>query len=257
MSNRMTFCTSLVVAGLVALRALPAQDAARQMRDTSSMQARMSMMADCPMMSSMTQGPGAVLGLQKELALTAAQVTRLEARQSALRQSSARSADRMTAVHKEFAAVFNAPQLDENAARRLYDRMGSLHSEMGVAFLRARFDTRAVLTPEQRTKLENRSKGMKGMHGDMRMGDMNMPAMDMGHTSSCPMMTMQMDSTAGRRNMQRDTPGGATKRPSTSSKDPTATKAAPRTKTPAAKAPRSADYHGPQAAGLGRPTDAS
>lgn len=244
MSNRVTFCTSLVVAGLVALRALPAQEPARQARDTSSMHAMMSMMADCPMMSSMMQGPVAALGLRKELALTADQVTRLEALQSALRQSSARSADSMTALHTEFSAVLKAPQLDESAARRIYDRMGSLHTEMGVALLRARFDTRAVLTSEQRTTLENRSKGMMGMHGDMRMGEMNMRGMGMGHMSSCPMMMMPMDSAAGRGSMQRDTRGAATKRPSTSSKAPTATKAAPRTKTPGTKAPPSADHHG-------------
>lgn len=243
MSNRVTFYTRLAaVAGLLAVRALPAQEPARQMRDTAGMHAMMTMMAECPMMSSMMQGPSAALGLRRELALTADQVTRLDALQSALRQSSARTTDSMTALHKEFAAITVAPQLDENGARRLYDRMGSLHTEMGVALLRARFDTRAVLTGQQRTTLENRSKGMMGMHGDMRMGEMNMGGMRMGNMSSCPMMMMPTDSAAGRRNMQRDAPG-ATKRPSTSSKAP-ATKAPTRTKTPSTKAPSSADHHG-------------
>lgn len=212
MSNRMTVSIQLAaVAGLLAVRALPAQEPARQMRDTAGMHAMMSMMAECPMMSSMMQGPGAALGLRRELALNADQVTRLEALQSALRQSSVRTTDSMTALHKEFGAITGAPQLDENAARRLYDRMGSLHTETGVALLRARFDTRAVLTAQQRTTLENRSKDMMGMHGNMRMGEMSMGGMRMGHMSSCPMMMMPRDSSPERRNTP-DAGGSATKR---------------------------------------------
>lgn len=213
MSNRMTVSIQLAaVAALLTVRAVPAQEPTRQMRDTAAMHAMMSMMAECPMMSSMMQGPGAALQLRRELALTADQVTRLEALQSTLRQSSARTTDSMTALHKEFAAVAGASQLDENAARRLYDRMGSLHTEMGVALLRARFDTRALLTAEQRKTLENRSKGMMGMPGNMRMGEMSMGGMRMGHMAGCPMMMMPMDSSPGRRNMP-DAGGSATKRP--------------------------------------------
>lgn len=240
MSNRVTFYIRLVaVAGLLAGGALPAQEPARQMRDTSAMHAMMNMMADCPMMSSMMQGPDAALGLRRELALTAGQVTRLQALQSALRQSSAGRADSMTALHKDFARVLEAPQLDENAARRLYDRMGLLHTETGLALLRARFDTRAALTPEQRTTLANRSKPMMGMHGDMPMGEMNMGGMRMGNMSSCPMMMMTMpeDSAAGRRDTQRGARGSTTKRPST-------TRAPTRTRTPATKAPSNPDHHG-------------
>lgn len=246
MPNRVNVYTGLLVAaGLLAVQVLPAQEPARQPRDTSSMHSMMSMMGDCPMMSAMMQGPGAALGLRRELALNADQVTRLEALQSAVRASNARSADSMRALHKEFAAVLEAARFDESVARRLYDRMGSLHTDMGLALLRARFDARAALTPEQRKTLENRSNGMMGMHGDMRMGEMNMGAMRMGQMSGCPMMMMMPpDSAATRR---RDMPGvvrePSTKRPP-NTKASTSTKSPTRTKAPSTKPPSSTDHHG-------------
>lgn len=246
MLNRVNVYTGLLVAaGLLAVRALPAQERPGQARDTSSMHAMMSMMGDCPMMSSMMQGPDAALRLRQDLTLSTEQVTRLEALRSRLRESNARTADSMMALHKEFAAVLEAAQFDENVARRLYDRMGSLHTDMGLALLRARFDARAVLTPEQRKTLENRSKGMMGVHGDMRMGEMNMGAMRMGQMSGCPMMMMMPpDSAATRR---RDMPGvvreSSTKRPP-NTKASTSTKSPTRTKAPSTKPPATADHHG-------------
>ena len=154
-----------------------------------------STMVGCPTMSAMAAGPAAALEQRQELGLSADQVDRLEALGKQSADAGGAAMAQMKAVHDQAKAATGGDELDEAAARAAFRRMGELHADMAVAMLKARADTRAVLTPEQRTRLE--ALGAKGMGmmrgmmgGGMMKGGMGMGGMMgmMGHMGGCPMM---------------------------------------------------------------------
>ena len=159
----------------------------RGMHGMSDMSAMMGMMRDCPMMQGMAQGPAAALKHRDSLALSGTQVQKLEAIRTRTEEARTGAMERMTALHREIAAVAGADRFDEAAVRRAFTQMGTAHTEMGVAMLRFRHETRETLTPEQREKLARLGGGMMGMQGmpEMMAGDMGGM---MGMMQACPMM---------------------------------------------------------------------
>lgn len=102
-------------------------------------------------------GPGGspaarILGLRQQLELTDDQVKKLEALQAAPRAKSSQ-ADRLRAQ----ADLMDAMQGDGNlsAARTALDKMNRIRSDEAIARLKTQQDARAVLTPAQKTKLDN------------------------------------------------------------------------------------------------------
>lgn len=123
-------------------------------------------------------GPGGspaarILGLRQQLELTDDQVKKLEALQAAPRAKSSQ-ADRLRAQ----ADLMDAMQGDGNlsAARTALDKMNRLRTDEAIARLKTRQDARAVLTPAQKTKLDNfrqtvgRRMRQGGPAGRQRMG---------------------------------------------------------------------------------------
>jgi Spy/CpxP family protein refolding chaperone len=115
-----------------------------------------------------------LLGLRQQLELTDDQVKRLESLQGAARPKSTAS-DQMRAR----ADLMDAMQGDGNlsAARTALDKMSRIRNDQTLAQLKLRQETRAILTPAQRTKLENlrpqgtRSRGFRqGGQGRGPMG---------------------------------------------------------------------------------------
>ena len=150
----------------------------------------MGMMRDCPMMQGMAQGPAAALKHRDSLALSDAQVHKIEAIRTRTDEARSGAMKRMKALHREIAAVAGADRFDEAAVRRAFTQMGTAHTEMGVAMLRARHETRETLTPAQREKLARLGGGMMEMQGMQGMsGMMDMMGGDMGGMMQhCPMM---------------------------------------------------------------------
>ena len=157
----------------------------------------MSMMDDCPMMAAARQGPRAALGQRKELALTDAQVTRLEKLAAREKEAQTKPVARMRALHKELGALTSRERLDSTAVRGVLERMGRLHADMGLAMLRAQHETGVVLTPDQRRTLAKGAKGTMGMHGDMEGGMMGTEGKDM---QGCPMMHDSTNARPGKPN---------------------------------------------------------
>lgn len=188
------YAVPALVAGLLSGQTLAAQAHMGGGKDAAPT------MANCSMMSSMMtamEGPGAALSKRKGLGLSAAQVTQLEALRAAEMQAMKQAMDSMMTLHKQLAALADAPQFDESAVRGVFDRMGMLHTTAGTAMLRAHHDADAVLTPEQRKKLAD-SGGMMNMMGNMNMNGMNMSGaagkgmMDAGMGNMMSMMSMMM-----------------------------------------------------------------
>lgn len=172
----------------------------RPMRGMSGMPAMMDMMRDCPMMQAMAHGPAAALKHRDSLGLSDTQVRSLESVRTRADEERSKGMERMKSLHREIAGVSGAERFDEAAARRAFTRMGELHADMGVAMLRARHQTREVLTPEQRRKLDRLGGGMVGMQGMAGMMDMNGGGMG-GMMQHCPMMQ-------GMRGMMQGSGGG-------------------------------------------------
>ena len=165
----------------------------RGMHGMSDMSAMMDMMRGCPMMQGMAQGPAAALKHRDSLALSDAQVQKLEAMRTRADEARSVAMERMKSFHSEIAGMADAERFDEAAVRRSFTQMGTAHTEMGVAMLRARSATRETLTPEQREKLARLGSGMMGMQGMQGMsGMMEMMGGDMGGMmgmmQACPMM---------------------------------------------------------------------
>jgi Spy/CpxP family protein refolding chaperone len=93
-----------------------------------------------------------LLSMRAPLALTPEQVTRLEALRDAPRPDG-QASDMLRAR----ADLMDAMKGDGNlpAARAAMDRMAKLRTDRAIAGLKARQDARAVLTPAQKTKLDN------------------------------------------------------------------------------------------------------
>jgi Spy/CpxP family protein refolding chaperone len=101
-----------------------------------------------------------ILGLRQQLELTDDQVKRLESLQGAARPKSMAS-EQMRAR----ADLMDAMQGDGNlsAARTALDKMSRIRNDQTLAQLKLRQDARAILTPAQRTALENlRPRGGRG-----------------------------------------------------------------------------------------------
>jgi Spy/CpxP family protein refolding chaperone len=98
-----------------------------------------------------------LLAFRQQLELTDDQVKRLQALQGTAKPK-AMAADQLRAR----ADLMDAMQGDGNlsAARTALDKMSRLRNDQMIERLKARQDARAVLTPAQRTKLDNvRSQG--------------------------------------------------------------------------------------------------
>lgn len=192
-TKSLTIFATVAVAALGFAGVVDAQRGTMKMDTTMKMDAMMPMMRDCPMMRGATEGPSAVLGRREALGLTNSQVTRLEVIEQRTREARSGTMERMQSVHQDLARLADSERFDEPAVRRAFSRMGELHADVGVALLRARHETRAVLTPGQREKLAQvgaggmNMRGMQGMMGAMRGHEGGM--MDM---SQCPMMQDMM-----------------------------------------------------------------
>ena len=154
MRTRLTFAgVCLVLAGtpLVAQQPAPSERGPAGRRPMPPM---MQMpMADCPMLSAVTNGPTAALRAGPALKLSAEQRTKLAALERQLGVASKPSMDSMLVIHGQLMALTQKPTLDESAARAAFDRMARVHTEMGLAMLRAAHDVSAILTPAQRDSL--------------------------------------------------------------------------------------------------------
>lgn len=185
-------------------------ESATGMRGTMSMPAMMDMMRDCPMMQGMRQGPAAALQHRDSLALSDTQVQRIEAVRTRADQTMRQSMERMQSLHREIRSIGDAERLDEAAARRALAQMGELHADMGVAMLRARAETRDLLTAAQRERLTRLAgtTSMQGMgHMSGMMGMMDMMGGDMGAMmQKCPMMQGMMQ--GAMKGMMQDSMGG-------------------------------------------------
>ncbi len=190
---------AVLAVGLIVARGVYAQ----QQGGMGGMMGMMSMMKNCPMMSAMNENPRAVLRHRQELGLTEQQVQRLQALETASPTQS-QMMERMQTVHRQIRQVTEGERFDEAAVRAAFDRMGDLHTEMGVAMLRTQHEVRQILTPAQRTKLEELGVGTMGMQGMMHGGMMG--GMDM---ENCPMMKGMM----GGQGMMQGTDGGHTHHP--------------------------------------------
>lgn len=99
------YAVPALVAGLLSGQTLAAQAHMGGGKDA------MPTMANCSMMSSMMtamEGPGAALSKRKELGLSAAQVTQLEALRATEMQAMKQPMDSMMALHKQLAALADA-----------------------------------------------------------------------------------------------------------------------------------------------------
>lgn len=138
------------------------------------------------------QGPGAqgrgqrgggghpaalLLRARQALELTDEQVTRLEALQAAP-QPKSNAPDLMRAR----ADLMEAMQGDGNlaGARAALDKMSRARNEALVARLKVRQDVRSVLTPAQKTKVDNMRRALRGRMGAARAGRMGKGGMRQG-----------------------------------------------------------------------------
>lgn len=152
-------------------------------------------MDDCPMMAAMAQGPERILRRREELGLTPVQIGQLEVLATRSRQARAEAMAGMTGLHARLDSLARRDRFDESAVRAAFDRMGALHADLGVAMLKGQYDSRSLLTGNQRQKLSAGRQGAGGMAGMMGHGSMGMTDM-----TNCPMMTMPAegrDSTRG------------------------------------------------------------
>ena len=168
----------ILVAGVATAGVLYAQ----QSGGMGGMMGMMNMMEDCPMMSGMRESPQALLSQREALGLTTDQVQRLEALEERARAAREPMMAGMHTIHQEIRSATEGDRFDEAAARAAFERMGDLHTEMAVAMLRTSSEARQVLTPEQRSQLQDMGGGMMAMGGGMNM----MQMMEM--MQNCPMM---------------------------------------------------------------------
>ena len=115
---------------------------------------------------------GMLLTMRGPLALTPEQVTRLEALRDAPRPDN-QASDMLRAR----ADLMDAMKGDGNlaAARTAMDRMAKLRTDRAIAGLKARQDARAVLTPAQKTRLDNLRRQAAGRLRANRRGGLRGP----------------------------------------------------------------------------------
>ncbi|MBI4540547.1 MAG: Spy/CpxP family protein refolding chaperone [Gemmatimonadetes bacterium] len=122
----------------------------------------------------------AVLRLREPLALTEEQVKRLEALALSQREGLTPSGPDLLRARADLLEA-TSPDIDLNAARVALERMSRLRTEAALARLRARKEVRDVLTPEQRSKLDNLRRP-----GARRLGFPGHPRMETGPTAPPP-----------------------------------------------------------------------
>jgi Spy/CpxP family protein refolding chaperone len=132
------------------------------------------MMADCPMHAAMTQTPAAALQHAEALALTPAQVARLEAARDQAQHGHAHGGQHGAGAHQELTAAVAGETFDEARARAAVDRMSAMHAQMMVGMLRAHHETVRTLNAGQRTRLQELAAAAHGAHGQ---GGMMCPMM--------------------------------------------------------------------------------
>ena len=142
----------------------------------------MNMMGDCPMMGTAAEAPSAALQHRDTLGLTPDQIAQLESLQEGIAEAREDRMAHMRDVHVEIAEAATGEEFSEGAARDAFRRMGDLHTEMGMEMLRARHESRQVLTAEQREILAGLPSGAMGMGPMQGMGGM------MEMMEDCPMM---------------------------------------------------------------------
>jgi Spy/CpxP family protein refolding chaperone len=95
--------------------------------------------------------------------------------------------ERMQELHRELEAATN-DELDEARARAALQRMAEMQTELRLAMLRARQQTRAILTAEQREGLAELGRAhMEHMHHMMQEHGMHR-MMGPGMMMECPLM---------------------------------------------------------------------
>lgn len=128
---------------------------------------------DMGMMSPSTPGPAMLVRMGRVLGLTEEQTTELEAIQSSLTDDRATHMPLAKEAHEQAAASIAGDEPDLNAYEdTLREAMGHMIA-VHVSVARAAFDARAVLTDEQRSRLEGATAMMRhmksrrggGMHG--------------------------------------------------------------------------------------------
>lgn len=144
---------------------------------------------DMGMMSSSAPGPAMLIRMGPVLDLTEKQTTELEAIQAELTDDRASHMPLAMEAHERAAALIAGGETDlaayEGTLREAMDHMISVH----VSVARAALDARAVLTDEQRARLEGATAMMRhmesmmdgGMHG---MSDQDSETAGHGHGRS-------------------------------------------------------------------------
>ncbi len=115
-------------------------------------------------------GPAArLLRMREVLSLTDDQVSRLEA---LARKQQARPTPHAADVLRARADLLQATEgeIDVGAARAALERMSKLRIDAAVAGLQAAKDARAILTPEQRTRMQGVERRMMARFRAMRRG---------------------------------------------------------------------------------------
>lgn len=162
---------------------------AQDHRPGQPMHHQMQEMRGQPMMMAMMEGPRMALRERERLGLSEDQVRELEAVQDRMRQAHRQPMERMRAMHRELAAAMN-DELDEAEARAALQRMAEVRTEMGLAMLRARQETRAILTEQQRERLSE--VGREHMGQMQRMRGMMREERGMGRGMMGPGMMMML-----------------------------------------------------------------
>lgn len=129
------------------------------------------------MMGAGVAGPGALLGAAEELALTPDQTSRLETLAEEAREVRQEHMQAAMAAHASGAEALSADTPDLQAYEQALEEAATHMVQAHVAAAQAALDARAVLTPEQQSKLQDGMRLMSGMRcgamGGM-MGDGSM-----------------------------------------------------------------------------------
>lgn len=149
MNAKPTFASRLPAAMLMAWVAVTVSGDVAHAQDRSPAQL---MMRAAPMVMATIEGPETALRYRSQLELAADQVQRLEAIGQQVMQREQRVMVQIHEAHGDLAGAIDE-NLDEPRALAALERIGELHAQMGLVTLRARHETRTILSPEQRKRL--------------------------------------------------------------------------------------------------------
>lgn len=165
MTGRSLF-SGTVLALLVGVSPLAAQGrdtAHARMGHAMGSQGSGQMQGMCTLMSAMHEGPAAALAHADHLNLTQQQRTRLETAKTTAQRAHDAAMEQSRAADRELATVANAERVNETLVRNSFRRMADAHAQAAAAMLRARAETRATLTEQQRTQLAQLTSARGGM----------------------------------------------------------------------------------------------